>query len=276
MRRFVQVDVFGSRELGGNPLAVVVDAEGLWDGAMQEFARWTGLSETTFLLPPSTPEADYRVRIFTPGGELPFAGHPTLGSAYAWLDAGGSSPNGVVTQECGAGLVKVRVAPDGHTLSFAAPPLRRSGPLDESTLANCLACLNVDSDHVVAHAWGDNGPPWAMLLLNDADLLRSLRPSAPTGRVPFPAAIAMTPGEAWAYEVRAFVPPPNPIEDPVTGSLNAAAAMWLRGRGAVPASYTARQGMQVGAAGEITVLDDGESLWVGGHVRTVISGTVAL
>ncbi len=276
MARFVQVDVFGSRPLGGNPLAVVIDADHLSTEQMQEFARWTGLSETTFLLPPTTREADYRVRIFTPGGELPFAGHPTLGSAHAWLSHGGDAHDGVVVQECGAGLVTVRVGPEPDSLAFAAPPLRRSAPLDEVTLAQALFCLGVDLRHVVAHAWGDNGPPWAMVLLDDVEVLRELAPTVPSGREVFPAAIALTPTEAWAYEVRAFVPPPNPLEDPVTGSLNAAAAMWLRSRGAVSASYTVRQGMQVGAAGEIAITDDGTTIWVGGTVRTVLAGTVTL
>lgn len=274
MARFVQVDVFGSRPFGGNPLAVVLDADGLCDDRMQEVARWTGLSETTFLLPATDPGADYRVRIFTPGGELPFAGHPTLGSAHAWLEAGGSSHDGVVVQQCGAGLVSVRVGPKG--LAFAAPPLRRGGPLDEATLARCLACLGIDASQVVAHAWGDNGPPWAMVLLADAALLQSLRPAVVDARAAFPAGIALTPDKEWAYEVRAFMAPPNPAEDPVTGSLNAAAAMWLRSRGAVPAAYTVRQGMQVGAAGEISVSDEGERIWIGGQVSTVVSGTITL
>ncbi len=274
VRRFVQVDVFGSRPLGGNPLAVVVDAEGLDGAAMQELARWTGLSETTFLLAPTAAGADYRVRIFTPGGELPFAGHPTLGSAYAWLTSGGVARGGSVVQECGAGLVEVRV--DGDRLAFTAPPLTRTGPLDAAALGRCLGCFGVDPAHVVAHAWGDNGPPWAMVLRDDPDVLRAIRPTAPSGRDLFPAAVALTPGEPWAYEVRAFVPPPNPVEDPVTGSLNAAAAQWLRSRGDVSAAYVVRQGMQVGAAGEVHVTDTGDRLWVGGRVTTVVSGTVDL
>ncbi len=275
-RRFVQVDVFGSRPLGGNPLAVVVDGEGLSADAMQEFARWTGLSETTFLLAPTAAEADYRVRIFTPGEELPFAGHPTLGSAYAWLQHGGATRDGLVVQECGVGLVRVRVESEGHQLSFEAPPLRRSGPLSESDLADCLDCFGIGADRVVDHAWGDNGPPWAMVLLDSPETLRAIRPAPPTRRTLFPAAVALTPDEPWAYEVRAFVPPPNPIEDPVTGSLNAAAARWLRSLGLVPASYSVRQGMQVGASGEVSITDDGEHLWVGGVVRTVIAGSVDL
>lgn len=280
MRRFTQVDVFGTRAGSGNPLAVVVDGGGLSTEEMAAFARWTMLSETTFLLPPRDPAADYRVRIFTTGEELPFAGHPTLGSAHAWLVAGGVPRRpGRITQECGAGLVEVRVdatGPEASELAFAAPPVVRSGPLDEATLARALACLRVGPDAVVAHAWGVNGPRWAMLQLADAAAVRRLRPDAGVLDDFMVGAVGLCrDGEGHAYEVRAFCPPP-PAEDPVTGSLNAAVAGWLRGRGLVPASYRVRQGLQAGSDGTLTIDDARDGLWVGGAVRTIITGHVAV
>jgi PhzF family phenazine biosynthesis protein len=272
-RRFSQVDVFGGRPgPSGNPLAVVHDADGMDDAAMQAFAEWTNLSETAFLLPASDPAADYRVRIFTPVGELPFAGHPTLGSAHAWLAAGGRShAECELVQECGVGLVRLRR--DGDLLSFAAPPRRRTGPLDEAHLAIAEAALGMPRTDWVAHEWGDNGPPWMMVELANADAVRrAWVDRTQLGRHDHLGLVGLG-DEPYAYEVRGVL---AFAEDPVTGSLNAAVAQWLRARGVVPASYVATQGSQVGRHGEIFVDDDGSTIWIGGRTRTVISGEVEL
>lgn len=271
-RRFAQVDVFGTGGLSGNPLAVVVDASGLATEQMAAFARWTNLSETTFLLPPTQTGADYAVRIFTLTGELPFAGHPTLGTAATWLAQGGVPRRpGVVVQECGAGLVPVRV--DGDVLSFAAPARRRTGPLDADTLTAAERCLGVPRSEFVAHEWGDNGPPWAMVQLASGEAVRALRPRlAELGRV-FLGVVGLYDRGPFACEVRGLL---ANFEDPVTGSLNAAVAQWLRGRDLVPSSYRAAQGASVGRAGEVVVTDDGRDIWIGGRVQPVIAGTVVL
>lgn len=272
MTRFTQVDVFGDGGITGNPLAVVHDADGLDDATMQAFAAWTNLSETTFLLPPTDPAADYRVRIFTGSNELPFAGHPTLGSASAWLAAGGCSRNpGEVVQECGVGGVRIKVAAD--RLAFAAPARLRTGPLDDAHVAVAEATLGVPAEQWVAHEWGDNGPPWMMVELADAEAVRAVRPDHTQLGVSQHLGVVGRGEGQYSYEVRGFV---GSWEDPVTGSLNAAVAQWLRGRGVVPSSYVATQGSQVGRRGEIYVADDGADIWIGGRVRTVISGTVDL
>ena len=275
-RTFTQVDVF-AHELGyGNPVAVVHDAEGLDDAALQRFAAWTNLSETTFLLPPTDPGADYRLRIFTPARELPFAGHPTLGSARAWLEAGGSPADpDVVVQQCGAGLVRVRR--DGERLAFAAPPLLRGGPVDPDDLAEIVGALGVDPGRVVDAQWGDNGPGWVMVLLDDAEAVLALEPDA-NRMARFPdlgVAGPHAPGGEVAYEVRAFFLP-GPTEDPVTGSLNAALGGWLIGSGRAPASYVAAQGTALGRRGRAYVDQVGDDLWVGGHTVVGVTGTVAL
>lgn len=274
-RRFSQVDVFGPAAgppVKGNPLAVVHDAEGLADDTMQAFATWTNLSETTFLLPATDPSADYRVRIFTGSSELPFAGHPTLGSAHAWLAAGGVPRTAErVVQECGVGLVTLRLTTD--RLAFAAPPRRRTGPLAEADIRLAEAVLGIGRDEWVAHEWGDNGPPWMMVQLADAEAVRQVVPDLSRLGSQQHLGLVGTAGDGYAYEVRGFV---GGWEDPVTGSLNAAVAQWLRLRGAAPASYVATQGSQLGRHGEVFVDDDGEQLWIGGRVRTVISGTVDL
>lgn len=273
---FTQVDVF-TDELGyGNPVAVVHDAEGLDDEALQRFAAWTNLSETTFLLPPTDPRADYRVRIFTTARELPFAGHPTLGSARAWLEAGGVPRDpGVVVQECGAGLVRVRR--DGERLAFAAPPLRRGGPVDPDDLAEVVSALGVDPAAVVDAQWGDNGPGWVVVLLDSAERVLALTPDARLmGRFPDIGVVGPhTGGGEVAYEVRAFFLP-GPTEDPVTGSLNAAIGQWLTRTGRAPGSYVAAQGTAIGRRGRISVDADGDDLWVGGHTVVGVEGTVAL
>ena len=243
---FSQVDVFAPGPLTGNPVAVVHDATGLDDDQMAAFARWTNLSETTFLLPPTDPAADYRLRIFTPGGELPFAGHPTLGSAHAWLEAGGvPGTEGRIVQECGVGLVELRR--DGEDLAFRAPGFLRAGDVDEQTLAQAIAALGIDRERVLRSNWIDNGPGWLGLQLVSADDVLGLRPD-------FAAMSGLEIGVIGAhddarraelgadYEVRAFCPGLSIPEDPVTGSLNAGFALWLTRAGHLPGSYVARQG----------------------------------
>lgn len=275
-RRFHQVDVFTARPLKGNPLAVVHAAEGLDDATMAAFARWTNLSETTFLLPPTDPAADYRVRIWTPGGELPFAGHPTLGSCWAWQAAGGRPRTpGQVVQQCGVGLVTVRQ--DGTRLAFAAPPLRRSGPLEPEVLARAVAALKLRADDVLRHAWVDNGPGWCALLLRSADAVLALAPDfAALGDLKLGVVGAHAPGHDAAFELRAFIPTLSVPEDPVTGSLNASVAQWLMGAGVAPARYVAAQGTALGRAGRVHLQRDGDTVWVGGDVVPLVEGTVAL
>ena len=277
MRSFRQVDVFGSTPLGGNPVAVVHDASGLTDTQMQDFARWTNLSETTYLWPPSTDEADYRLRIFTPSSELPFAGHPTLGSAHAWLEEGGTprSP-GHVVQECGAGLVTVRRSLDsGGRLAFAAPPLLRSGPVSAADRAAVLAPLRLTDDDVVDMAWVDNGPGWVGVLLRDAEAVLALEPDFSSLRHDV-GVVGPRAGGDTACEVRALCPTGSGItEDPVTGSLNAGLAQWLSGT-VLPTSYVAAQGTVIGRAGRVHVERDGDTIWVGGDAQTVVRGEVSI
>jgi PhzF family phenazine biosynthesis protein len=276
LRAFKQVDVFTDQPYRGNPLAVVMDGTGLSTEAMQHFTDWTHLSEATFLLPPTRPEADYRVRIFCPGRELPFAGHPTLGSCHAWLEAGGQPRGDHVVQECEIGLVTLRR--DGDRLAFAAPPLRQGGPLPDSELETIARGLRIEREDIVAHAWCDNGPRWRGVMLRSAAQVLALRPDRlalagmEVGVVgPHPA------GSTCAFEVRAFFPGhEGTIEDPVTGSLNAALAQWLIGAGLAPASYVAAQGTALGRAGRVHVAQDGPSIWIGGGSVTCIDGTVRL
>jgi PhzF family phenazine biosynthesis protein len=275
-RRFTQVDVFTDTLGYGNPVAVVHDAEGLDDATLQRFAAWTNLSETTFLLPPTEPAADYRVRIFTPSRELPFAGHPTLGSARAWLEAGGApSDLDVVVQECGAGLVRIRR--DGERLAFAAPPLLHGGPVDPDDLAEVVAALGVEPGVVVDAQWGDNGPGWVMVLLDSAESVLALTPDG-TKMSRFPDIGVAGPhpaGGEVAYEVRAFFMP-GPTEDPVTGSLNAALGQWLVRTGRASSSYVAAQGTALGRRGRAYVDQVEDDLWVGGQTVVGVQGTVDL
>lgn len=280
IRRFTQLDVFTAEPLRGNPLAVVHDAQGLSDGQMAAFARWTNLSETTFLLPPSGPEADYRVRIFTPGGELPFAGHPTLGSCSAWLAAGGQTRSAdVVVQECGVGLVRVRreVVESRTRLAFAAPPLRRTGPVEAVLRAQVLASLRLADEQVLRLEWIDNGPGWMGAVLPDAATVLALQPDfqAMTG-LKLGVIGAWPAGSECQFEVRAFVPALGVPEDPVTGSLNAGLAQWLIGAGLAPERYVAAQGAALGRAGRVHVQRSGDIVWIGGEVVTVVSGTVSI
>lgn len=276
MHRFSQVDVFTDRLLTGNPLAVVHDADDLTDAQLAAFARWTNLSETTFLLRPSDPAADYQVRIFTVNGELPFAGHPTLGSASAWLAAGGEPRDGErVVQQCQVGLVPIRR--DGDRLAFAAPPLLRSGPVTTDERAELTRWLGVPTDAVLDAQWVDNGPGWVGVLLRDAATVLAARPSGPgpfrdVGIIgPYP------PGAECAVEVRAlFAVGEGLTEDPVTGSLNASLAQWLIGTGRLPTAYVAAQGTVLGRRGRVHVHAEGDQVWVGGQVTPGITGTVAL
>jgi PhzF family phenazine biosynthesis protein len=274
-RRFSQVDVFGSGPCSGNPVAVVLDAEGVGDEELQRFARWTNLAETTFVLPPTRPDADYKVRIFTPVLELPFAGHPTLGTCHAWLRGGGEARDpGEIVQECGAGLVRIRC--DDIGLAFAAPPLVRSGPASEEDAARVAAALGVDPGEMLAVEWVDNGPGWICALFESAERVLELRPGAldfDLGAVGF-----HPPGSEAAIELRAWAPVNGlAAEDPVTGSLNASVAQWLLGNGRLTAPYVARQGTAIDRAGRIEISEDGDgTIWVGGRTETVIDGSVEL
>jgi PhzF family phenazine biosynthesis protein len=275
VRAFRQVDVFSSEALLGNPVAVLHDADGLTLEQMQRLAAWTNLSETTFLLPPTDPGADYRLRIFTPSGELPFAGHPTLGSAHAWLEAGGQpARRHEILQECGAGLVRVR---RGDRLAFEAPPLVRSGPVSAEDLAHLVRVLRLREGDVLDAAWVDNGPGWVALLLKDAATVLDCRPDL-AAFAGFEVGVvgAYAAGESDAdVEVRAFVPSYSVGEDPVTGSLNAGIGQWLAGS-RLPASYVASQGTVLGRRGRVHVSRDGDAVWVGGDTRTVLVGDAEL
>jgi len=303
-RAYKQVDVFTATPYWGNPLAVVLDGSGLGDDEMQRFARWTNLSETTFLLPPTQAGADYRVRIYTPGGELPFAGHPTLGSCHAWLEAGGvPSHTDCIVQECAVGLVSIRRA--GQHLAFAAPPLKRSTPAPE-LLAQVAQALGITPAQILAAQVLDNGPRWLGLLLENVDTVLALEPdhqrlrelnqkvgvaalTQDSGAVQL---IARSSRETRAFaehaadapqlaapdlEVRAFAAPVGITEDPVTGSLNASLAQWLMAEGHLPASYVAAQGSCLGRAGRVLLERDAQGqVWVGGQVQTCITGQVLL
>jgi PhzF family phenazine biosynthesis protein len=274
MRAFSQVDVFSTEPLKGNPVAVVHDAEGVSEEEMRQFAHWTNLSETTFLLSPTDPAADYRLRIFTPSEELPFAGHPTIGSAHAWLEAGGvPRSDGELVQECGAGLLRIR---RGERLAFAAPPLLREGPVTDDERRQILAALALDDDNVVDLSWGDNGPGWVVALLRDAAAVLAVRPDwSSFGNLDIGVVGLYPPGSECAAEVRAFCPSIGVVEDPVTGSLNASIGQWLAG-GRLPTSYVAAQGTVLGRAGRVHVEKDGDTVWVGGDAATTIKGTVGL
>ena len=275
LRPFTEVDVFTTVPYAGNPVAVVLDAGGLDTAEMQRFANWMNLSETTFVLPPTDPAADYLVRIFTPVLELPFAGHPTLGTCHAWLEASKTpKADDVVVQECGAGLVPIRPSPGGF--AFKAPPLRRSGPVDDDLVGEIAAAMGIERAAIVDATWADNGPPWIGLLLAGAEEVLAVRPGfidQDVGLVgPYPA------GSPEAFEVRAFFPKDGAmVEDPVTGSLNAAVAPWLLDTGRATAPYIVRQGAALGRDGRVHISrdDDGE-IWVGGGTVTCVEGQVEL
>jgi PhzF family phenazine biosynthesis protein len=274
-RQFRQVDVFAEDPFVGNPVAVVHGADGLTDDEMRLFARWTNLSETTFLLPPTDERADYRVRIFTPVQELPFAGHPTLGTAHAWLEAGGPpARRDVIVQECAVGLVWLRRTTQG--LAFKAPPTMRSGPVDEPTLQAVAAALGIARADIIDAQWADNGPGWVAVELASVEAVLAVKPGATDlkigvfGRHPA--------GSPEAIEVRAFFPAAaGTVEDPVTGSLNASLAQWLLASGKAAAPYTASQGTVLGRRGRVHVSADAEgAVWIGGGTHTLISGSVLI
>ena len=276
-RPFLQVDVFTADPYFGNPLAVVLDGEGLTTEEMQRFANWMNLSETSYLLPPTNSAADYRVRIFTPTLELPFAGHPTLGSCHAWLTTGQkpTQPDRVV-QECAAGLINLRPSSDGF--AFAAPPLLRSGPVDETLVARVAGILGIDRGDVIDSQWVDNGPGWIAVRLADADAVLAVSPGF-VEELDIGVVGLYPPGSPFAYEVRAFFPKNGvTVEDPVTGSLNASLAQWLLWSGQVTAPYVASQGTAVGRAGRAHISWDGgdTDIWVGGNTVTCVAGTVDL
>ena len=283
-RPFAQVDVFTAVPYLGNPLAVVLDGTGLSTAQMQAFTDWTNLSEATFVLPPSDEQADYAVRIFCPGRELPFAGHPTLGTCHAWLAAGGVPKGEYVIQECGVGLVKI--ARQGTRLAFAAPPRLRSGPLSEEDVQLIAKGLGVARDDILHHAWCDNGPQWRGVMLASAAQVLALKPNAQilagmeVGVIaPLDKPLLRGPEDsAEAFEVRAFFPGNAGLtEDPVTGSLNAALGQWLIGAGLAPGHYVARQGTALGRAGRVHVQQDAQGqVWVGGESVVCIKGHVTL
>ncbi|MFD4976135.1 PhzF family phenazine biosynthesis protein [Streptomyces sp. NPDC058424] len=276
-RSFAQVDVFSTVPYSGNPVAVVLDGTDLTDEEMQRLARWTNLSETTFVLLPSAPEADYRLRIFTPQGELPFAGHPTLGSARAWLDGGGTPQHADrIVQECAAGLVTVRRGKG--TLSFAAPPRVRDGALDDTYLNQIVAAFGITRDQVVAHQWVDNGPGWAVLQLRTAEEVLALEPDLSLIPAAMVGAIGAYPeGSGHHFEMRTFAPGAGVPEDPACGSMNAAVGQWLTATGAAPSTYRVSQGTRLGRTASIEITADADgTVWVTGAATVCIRGTISL
>ncbi|MGO4235325.1 PhzF family phenazine biosynthesis protein [Pseudarthrobacter sp. YAF2] len=275
-RPFHQVDVFAGNAYRGNPLAVVLDAHGLDAATMQHFANWTNLSETTFLLPAEDPRADYKVRIFTGSEEFPFAGHPTLGSAHTWLQAGGVPKSGdYVVQECGAGLVRIKR--DAGRLAFAAPPLTRFEAVEEPVRQQLADALGITAGDILDASWLVNGPEWIGVLLGSADQVLALAPDpVAMGNLKVGVIGPHAPGGDADFEVRTFIPGDAMVEDPVTGSFNAGAAQWLIGSGRAPERYVAAQGTVLGRAGRVHVTAEGGDVWVGGESRTCIQGTVLL
>jgi PhzF family phenazine biosynthesis protein len=282
-RPFQQVDVFTTSPYAGNPVAVILDADGLSTDEMERFTAWTNLSECTFVLPPTQASADYRVRIFagvTPtdrqamASELPFAGHPTLGTCHAWLVAGGQPRDGGrIIQECGAGLVPIRRTQGG--LAFAAPPLLRSGPVDELLVAHIADVLRLGRSEIVDAAWADNGPGWIAVMLASAEAVLALQP----GFVDLVLGVVgpHPPGAETAFEVRAFFPKNgSTVEDPVTGSLNASVAQWLIASGRARPPYVASQGTALGRAGRVHIDQDDEAIWIGGGTVTCLTGIADL
>ena len=273
--RFSQVNVFSADPLSGNPVAVIHDAEALSEEQMSALARWTNLSETTFLLKPDDPNADYRLRIFSPGGELPFAGHPTLGSCHAWLSAGGKpEKSDVIVQQCKAGLISIRR--EGSFLAFAAPPLVRSGPLEDDVVNKIANAFDLPPSDIVRHQWVDNGPGWCAVMLGSAQQVLSLKPNW-AALSPLNLGVAGLHGSDHDadLEVRAFIGAGG-YEDPVTGSLNASLAQWLIGEGCVNSTYSAAQGTILQRAGRVHLRQISDEIWVGGQVFKVIDGEIVL
>ena len=293
-RPFQQIDVFSDQPFMGNPLALVHDAQGMSDADMASMARWTNLSETAFLLPPTHPDADYRVRIWTPRMELPFAGHPTLGSCHGWLTRGGAPRQpGVIVQECAIGLVRIRQ--HNNRLAFAAPPLLETGPIEPARLDGVIKALGLRASQVLDHQIIDNGPGWIGLLLDNAQSVLAIEPD-PVALAPYKVGVIgahvtkdlnadpLTP--AAAFEVRAFAPAGGILEDPVTGSLNAGLASWMIAEGIVtrmlPAeaanhpnpAYVVSQGTRLGRRGRLFIEQTGQDIWIGGHTLTTIEGSL--
>ncbi len=275
-RQYSEVDVFSPTAYLGNPLAVVHDAQGLSAEQMQRFAKWTNLAETTFLLRPTTDAADYRVRIFSASKEFPFAGHPTLGSAYAWLQAGGMPKTpGKIVQECGAGLVDV--AYQGQEFSFKAPPITRFEPLDEAKIAEVSAALGLEPEKVLDSSWIVNGPEWIGIRLASAADVLALSPDPQNlGGLCLGVIGPHADGHDTQFEVRAFLGNDPVWEDPVTGSLNAGLAHWLRSTGAASADYVVAQGTAIGYEGRVQIRYAADGIWVGGHVNPCVGGQVNL
>ncbi|HEX6506444.1 MAG TPA: PhzF family phenazine biosynthesis protein [Chloroflexota bacterium] len=278
MHTFQLVDVFGVGDFSGNPLAVIQDADDLDGAAMQRISRWLNFSETVFLLRPTVPRADYRVRIFTLERELPFAGHPTLGSCHAWLGTHRRfADTSTLVQECGVGLVSIACTDSG--LAFAAPPLIRSGPVEEAKIAEIAGVLRIGRGAIVDAQWADNGPGWVAVLLDSADAVLALEPERwHPSRIDIGVVGLYPAGGSVAVELRAFFSDHlgNLLEDPVTGSLNASVAQWLVGTGRAAAPYTASQGTRMGRTGRIEVTHDEEDgVWIGGSTRTLFSGEAA-
>ncbi len=274
---FYQLDVFSAVPFKGNPLAVIAEADGLDDAQMQAIANWTNLSETTFLSRPKDATADYHVRIFTPARELPFAGHPTLGSCHAWLALGHQPKGDAVIQECGAGLVRIKR--DGARLAFAAPPLLRSGEVASDLRSRIAASLGLAEAAIKAAQWVDNGPGWVAVMLGSRQEVLQLKrdatvlPGQPLGVVaPWDAA---RDGSEAQFEVRAFTGRGD-TEDPVTGSLNASLAQWLIGAGLAKPRYVASQGTALGRAGRVHVAREDDTIWIGGDVADCVTGTITL
>ncbi|MDQ1672009.1 MAG: hypothetical protein QOC98_571 [Frankiaceae bacterium] len=275
-RPFAQVDVFSAEPYRGNPVAVVLDGSGLTAEQMQRLAAWTNLSETTFVLPPRSTEADYGVRIFTPSGELPFAGHPTLGTAHAWLESGGvPASDARVVQECEIGLVEMHR--DDSRLSFRAPELLRSGELDPATLDQVAKALRLPVGAIVASQLVDNGPGWVAVQVASADEVLALEPDhALLAELMVGVVGAYPAGSQHAFEVRGFAGRMGVPEDPVTGSLNAGLGQWLIASGRAPASYEVSQGTQVGRRGVVSITSRDGGVWVGGDCVTCIRGSVLI
>ncbi|WDG78910.1 PhzF family phenazine biosynthesis protein [Pseudomonas chlororaphis] len=275
---FKQVDVFSNEPLKGNPVAVVFGADPLSDARMAAFANWTNLSETTFILEPQDPRADYRLRIFTTLQELPFAGHPTLGSCHAWLEAGGVPKGEEIVQECAVGLVRIRR--NGAELAFLAPPLLKSGPVEAGLLEQVRQGLRLEPGAIVDAQWVDNGAGWLAVLLAERDQVLDLQPDyAQLTGLAVGVIAPWNPerdGDAAQFEVRAFIAGDGMPEDPATGSLNAGIAQWLLGAGLAPASYVVSQGLSMGRAGRIQVERLGDEVWIGGSAVTCIEGSLRL
>jgi len=273
---FQQVDVFTNRPLMGNALAVVHGADNLSDKQMTKFANWTNLSETTFLLDPINDSADYKVRIFTPNNELPFAGHPTLGSCFAWLSNGGiAKSKDVIIQECAIGLIKIRK--DGSRLSFEAPELIKSGSVDDLTLKKVAMSLRIGVSDIINHQWVDNGPGWCAVMLKNAQQVLALDPDPQLLKDFKIGVIGSYPdGSETDFEVRAFAMPYGIYEDPVTGSLNAGIAKWFFNTNSVKDEYTVSQGKALGRDGKIFIQKIDNTIWVGGEIISCINGELTL